>query len=84
MGRPDFNSGETRNACLVGSTPMSFRHCSGIGAMFAGFGAPSFGSILTDLLIMVAGAVGARIWCELLIVLSKIHENLKKLADRGL
>ena len=26
MGRPDFNSGEMRNACLVGSTPMSFRH----------------------------------------------------------
>jgi len=52
---------------------------SGIGAMFTGFGV---GSILTGFLIVVAGAVGARIWCELLIVLFKIHENLKKLADR--
>ena len=26
VGRPDFNSGEMRNARLVGSTPMSFRH----------------------------------------------------------
>lgn len=25
--RPDFKSGETRTACLVGSTPTPFRHC---------------------------------------------------------
>lgn len=24
--RPDFKSGEVRNACLVGSTPIPFRH----------------------------------------------------------
>lgn len=28
------------------------------------------------------GQIGARIWCELLIVLFKIHENIRKLADR--
>ena len=37
---------------------------------------------LTGLLIIVGGGVGVRIWCELLIVMFKIHENLKKIADR--
>jgi hypothetical protein len=32
--------------------------------------------------IIVGGGVGARIWCELLIVLFKIHENIKKIADK--
>ena len=31
VGRPDFNSGEMRNACLVGSTPMSFRQYISLG-----------------------------------------------------
>lgn len=30
---------------------------------------------------LVAGVIGVRIWCELLIVMFKIHENLKKIAD---
>lgn len=34
------------------------------------------------LFIIVGGGVAARIWCELLIVLFKIHENIRKLADR--
>ncbi|WP_353368437.1 DUF4282 domain-containing protein, partial [Aliiglaciecola sp. NS0011-25] len=51
---------------------------SGIGAMF-GYG----GSILVGLGIIVAGAIGARIWCELLIVLFKIHENLQKIANKS-
>ena len=29
--RPDFKSGETRTARLVGSTPTPFRHCSDAG-----------------------------------------------------
>ena len=51
---------------------------SGLGTMFTG----GFGSFLMGLFVMVAGAVGARIWCELLIVLFKIHENIKKVADK--
>jgi len=42
VGRPDFNSGEMRNACLVGSTPMSFRHfilCLSMGHFLFLFGA---------------------------------------------
>ncbi len=52
---------------------------SGFGTMFAVSG---FGGILSGLFVMMIGALGVRIWCELLIVLFKIHDNLKKLADR--
>jgi len=51
---------------------------SGLGMMFTG----GFGSFLMGIFLMVAGAVGARIWCELLIVLFKINENMKKVADK--
>ncbi|MDX9873772.1 MAG: DUF4282 domain-containing protein [Spongiibacteraceae bacterium] len=54
----------------------------GIGAMFMGWGGFTFGKFLMGLAIMVSGAIGARIWCELMIVLFKIHENLKLLAEK--
>ncbi len=49
---------------------------SGIGSMFAG-------KFLWGLVDLVGGAVGARIWCELLIVLFKINDNIKQLAEPG-
>lgn len=55
---------------------------SGVSAMFAGYGGSFVGKFFTGLLIIVGGGVGVRIWCELLIVMFKIHENLKKIADR--
>lgn len=51
---------------------------SGLGMMFTG----TFGSFLMGIFTMLAGAVGARIWCELLIVLFKINENMKKVAEQ--
>lgn len=54
----------------------------GIGTWFGGYGGLTFGSFLTGLAIMVGGGIGARIWCELLIVLFKINENTKKIADK--
>ena len=54
---------------------------SGIGSMFA-FGRMSLTSFLTGLAIIVGGAIGARIWCELLIVLFKINENMQKVANK--
>ena len=51
---------------------------SGLGMMFTG----GFGSFLMGIFTMLAGAVGARIWCELLIVLFKINEKMKNLADQ--
>lgn len=51
---------------------------TGIGTMLSGYD----GTFFMGVGIIVGGAVGARIWCELLIVLFKIHENLKKLTDK--
>ena len=42
-----------------------------------------FEQIIMGSLTIVGGAIVARIWCELLIVIFKIHKNLKKIADRG-
>ena len=56
-------------ACLV----------SGLGSMFSEYG----GGIFAGLGIIVGGAIGSRIWCELLIVLFKIHENLQKIANKS-
>lgn len=52
---------------------------TGIGTMFNEYG----GGLFTGLGIIIAGAIGARIWCELLIVLFKIHENLQKIANKS-
>lgn len=60
---------------------LLFAVVSGLGAMFGGFGGFTFTKFLTGLAIMIAGGLGARIWCELLIVLFKIHENIKKISD---
>ncbi|PYE35134.1 uncharacterized protein DUF4282 [Idiomarina fontislapidosi] len=52
---------------------------SGLTTMFSEFG----GGFFAGLGIIIFGAVGARIWCELLIVLFKIHENLQKVANKS-
>jgi hypothetical protein len=52
---------------------------SGVGSMFAQYG----GGFLAGLGIIFFGAIGARISCELLIVLFKIHENLQKIANQS-
>lgn len=52
---------------------------SGLGSMFTEYG----GGFFAGLGIIVFGAIGARIWCELLIVLFKIHENLQKIANKS-
>lgn len=61
---------------------LLFAVVSGLASMFGGYGGVTFGKFLMGLGIIVGGAVGARIWCELLIVLFKIHENIKKLAEK--
>ena len=52
-------------------------------AMMFGYGMYgfSFGSFLKGLLMIVVGSAMVRIWCELLIVLFKINENVQKIAD---
>ena len=53
----------------------------GIGAMLS-FGSVSFASFATGLLVMAGGALAARIWCELLIVLFKINEHMQTVSRR--
>jgi len=48
---------------------------SGLGVMFTQ-------SFFGGLGLIIGGAIGVRIWCELLIVLFKIHQNLKTLAEK--
>ncbi|MGK9066894.1 DUF4282 domain-containing protein [Stutzerimonas chloritidismutans] len=50
----------------------------GVAAMFGVFG----GGLWSGLAILVGGLIGTRLWCELLIVMFKINENLKKIAIR--
>jgi hypothetical protein len=51
----------------------------GIGSMFGGMAGFTFGKFIMGILYTVGGAVGARIWCELLIVLFKMNEALQEI-----
>ena len=51
----------------------------GFGSMFSGYGGFGIGSFFKGLFLIVAGAIGARIWCELLIVLFKMNEALQEI-----
>ena len=53
----------------------------GVGTMLR-FGRISFASFATGLLVMAGGALAARIWCELLIVLFKINEHMQTVSKR--
>jgi hypothetical protein len=55
---------------------------AGIGSMFyTGFQYMTFGTFVRGLAITVGGAIGARIWCELVIVLFKLNENVQRIAN---
>ena len=55
---------------------------AGLGSMFyMGFQYMTFGSFVRGIAITVGGAVGARIWCELVIVLFKLNENVQRIAS---
>ncbi|MCM2679960.1 DUF4282 domain-containing protein [Echinimonas agarilytica] len=56
---------------------------SGIVSMFGGYYGMTTETFFLGLATMVGGAIGARIWCELMIVLFKIHENLHKIANKS-
>lgn len=51
----------------------------GINAMFGGYEGFTFTKFVTGLVYIVIGAVAIRIWCELMIVIFKINENLQNL-----
>ena len=53
-----------------------------VGVVLSGLGTMFTTSFFAGLGILIFGTIGVRIWCELLIVLFKIHENLRKLAEK--
>ncbi len=55
---------------------------AGFHEMSGGYGGLTPAKLLAGVGIIIGGGVGARIWCELLIVLFKIHENLRKIAEK--
>jgi len=54
----------------------------GLSSMFGGYTGFSISSFFMGLFYILAGAVGARIWCELLIVLFKMNEALQELRQK--
>ena len=55
---------------------------SGLGSIFyMGFQFVTFKGLLWGLFITVCGAIAVRVWCELMIVLFKINENVQRIAD---
>jgi len=55
---------------------------AGLGSMFyMGFQYMTFGTFVRGLAITLGGAIGARIWCELVIVLFKLNENVQRIAN---
>ena len=54
---------------------------SGLAMIFGG--GVTFVKFVMGLVTIAGGAVGARIWCEILIVIFKIHENIRKLAEKA-
>ena len=54
----------------------------GVSTMFMGYEGFTFGNFLKGIFYALAGGVGARIWCELLIVLFKMNEALQDLRKK--
>lgn len=54
-----------------------------LAVLISGIGLIISGSFLSGLGMLLGGAILTRVYCEILIVIFKIHENLKKIADRS-
>jgi len=64
---------------LIGVVIAALSTLFGFGyAAYAGF----FSRLISAVLILVFGGLAVRVYSELLIVIFRIHENLKKIADR--
>ncbi|BDM64286.1 membrane protein [Shewanella sp. NFH-SH190041] len=54
---------------------------TGLNTIFNGHGRLDLAHVISGVLVALAAGLGARIWCELMIVLFKINDNLQKMAD---
>lgn len=52
------------------------------GALIGGVTAMFNGQFGQGLLIVIGGAIGSRIWCELMIVLFKMNEALQEMRNK--
>lgn len=52
------------------------------GVVLGALGMMFNGAFLSGIGTLIFGAIGARLWCELMIVLFKINANIQKLADK--
>lgn len=54
----------------------------GLSSMFSDYDGFTIGNMVKGLAFIVAGIVGSRVWCELMIVVFKINENLQELKNK--
>jgi len=53
---------------------------AGLGSLiYTGFQYMTFGGFMRAIGITLGGAIASRIWCELMIVLFKLNENMQRL-----
>ena len=59
-----------------------FSLIAGVGSLISGMVASNFGfmQIMLGLLIILVGPIVVRVYCELLIVLFKMHESMQKMS----
>jgi hypothetical protein len=55
---------------------------TGLTTIFAGYYGVTAESVIMGLLTIVGGMLAARIWCELMIVIFKINDNLQALREK--
>jgi hypothetical protein len=55
---------------------------AGLSHMFDRYNGMTFSKFVTGLAVMAGVAIGARIWCELLIVLFKMNEALQDIRKK--
>lgn len=55
---------------------------SGFIFMFSGYGGLTAEKLFTGLLTIIGGSITARLWCELMIVIFKINDNLQAIKDQ--
>ncbi|MBN2655144.1 MAG: DUF4282 domain-containing protein [Nitrospirae bacterium] len=53
-----------------------------VSGLSIAFNPQSFSAFLFGILTIIGGVISVRVFCELLIVIFKIHDNTKKIADR--
>ena len=54
-----------------------------LSVFISSIGLMTTGSFLNGVGLLIFGSIGVRLWCEFIILLFKINENIQKLADKS-